>query len=117
MDGRVQEPVIAWIRKQYAVQYVDSVTEPGPIRILADGIKPAAADSIRRRVDISVNSHGSRAIAVVAHYDCTGNPASREEQMRQLAVSVDIVQGWGYQVPVQGLWVDENWQVQAVPQE
>jgi hypothetical protein len=34
-DGRVQEPVITWMKDAYGVQYVDDVTEPGPICMLA----------------------------------------------------------------------------------
>jgi len=114
MDGRVQEPVISWLKQEHGVDYVDSVTEPGPILMLADNTDPEAVASIRRRVDISVNKHGSRAIAIVAHYDCAGNPVGRDEQMRQLASAIRAVEGWGYQVPIQGLWVDDNWRAQQV---
>ena len=114
MDGRVQEPVIAWMKQEHRVDYVDSITEPGPIRMLADGTDPEAVASMRRRVDISVNKHGSRAIEIVAHYDCAGNPVGKHEQMRQLAASIKVVDGWGFEVPVRGVWVNEDWQVQRV---
>ena len=29
-DGRVQLPVISYLQKRFNVQYVDSITEPGP---------------------------------------------------------------------------------------
>jgi hypothetical protein len=114
MDGRVQEPVIAWLKEEHGVDYVDSITEPGPIRMLGDGTDPQAVDSMRRRVDISVNQHGSRAIEIVAHYDCAGNPVGKDEQMRQLAASIRAVEAWDFKVPVRGVWVDDQWQVHRV---
>ena len=30
MDGRIQEPIIQYIKTKYDVQYVDVITEPGP---------------------------------------------------------------------------------------
>jgi len=35
MDGRTQEPVITWIKKNYHVDFVDMITEPGPVKYLA----------------------------------------------------------------------------------
>ena len=35
MDGRVQLPVTAFLKKKYGVDYVDVITEPGPNGILA----------------------------------------------------------------------------------
>ena len=111
MDGRVQEPVIAWMKNTYGVQYVDSITEPGPICMFEGASAPTAVDSIRGRVDISVNKHGSRTVAIVAHHDCAGNPVGKDEQMCQLATAIETVRSWGFDVDVIGLWVDENWRV------
>ena len=65
MDGRTQLPVIEFLRRQFDAAYVDSVTEPGPVRILADRADPAAVASIRRRVEISLHKHGSRGIGAL----------------------------------------------------
>ena len=111
MDGRVQEPVIAWMKNEYGVDYVDDVTEPGPICMLANNADPVAVDSMRRRVDISVNKHGSHVVAIVAHHDCAGNPVCKYDQMCQLTEAIDTVKSWGFDVDVLGLWVDEDWQV------
>lgn len=114
MDGRVQEPVIAWMKSKYGVEYVDAITEPGPICMLAHNADEAAVESMRRRVDISVNKHGSHVVAVVAHYDCAGNPVGKGEQMVQLSSAMDTVKSWGFTADVLGLWVDEEWQVHPV---
>ena len=66
MDGRVQLPVINWLREKLGVDYVDMITEPGPDKILAKGAG-AAVDSIKARVLISVNKHGSDTILMVSH--------------------------------------------------
>ena len=36
MDGRVQLPVINYLKDQYKIDYVDMITEPGPIKILSE---------------------------------------------------------------------------------
>jgi hypothetical protein len=57
MDGRTQIPVIDYIRKKYKVDYVDMITEPGPIRILAENTDKPTIESIKRRVAISTEKH------------------------------------------------------------
>lgn len=117
MDGRVQLPVIQWMMREYGVNYIDSVTEPGPIKILDENEDAATVASIKRRLDISAGLHGSCAISIVAHYDCGGNPVDKDAQMVQLASSIERVRGWGYGLPIVGLWVDEEWVVHVVEGE
>ena len=114
MDGRVQEPVCAWMRNRFGVDYVDTITEAGPVKILAENADDTAVQSIRRRVDISVGKHGSRVVALVAHHDCAGNPVDKEQQMQQLTLGIDTIVDWGFHVDVLGLWVDEDWRVHPV---
>ena len=70
MDGRTQIPVIDYIRKKYNVDYVDMITEPGPIRVLAENTDKPTVESIKRRVEISTGKHGSVHIVIVGHHDC-----------------------------------------------
>ena len=74
MDGRIQIPVIDWLRRQYGVDYVDMITEPGPERLLAESKDVMASASIHRRLEISVNRHNSKLVAIEGHHDCAGNP-------------------------------------------
>ncbi len=37
LDGRVQIPVLDWIKLHSRVQYVDMITEPGVDKVLAQG--------------------------------------------------------------------------------
>ena len=114
MDGRVQLPVINWLRENLSVDYVDMITEPGPDKILAEG-SAAAQESIKARVLISVNKHGSDTIMVVGHHDCAGNPVTRAQHETHIRQSVIRIHSWKLPVKrVFGAWVDENWKVEIV---
>ena len=36
MDGRVQEPVAKFLKEIYGIDFVDTITEPGPVKILSE---------------------------------------------------------------------------------
>ena len=71
-------------------------------------------NSIKARLDISVNKHGSKVIVVVGHYDCAGNPVGKEIQLEQIKKSVETIKSWFPDVEVVGLWVNENWEVEKI---
>lgn len=112
MDGRTQQSVSDWMKKAFCVDYVDTITEPGPNKILAE--KTEEVESIKRRVLISVGKHGSKHIAIVGHHDCAGNPVGEELQVAHIARAIKTVESWGLNVNVVGLWVDENWKVNKI---
>ena len=114
MDGRVQIPVIEWLKKEYKADYVDMITEPGPNKILAENKDQFLINSIKRRVGISVDKHGSKVIAIVGHYNCAGNLAVKKIQLNQIINSIKTIESWGINVEIIGLWVNENWQVEKV---
>ena len=113
MDGRVQEPVVRWMKQQLKVDYVDMITEPGPDKIMTSG-PLETIESIKRRVTISVNAHGSRVVAVFAHDDCAGYPASKKEHLSALSKCVDLVKSWMFPVRILGLWINPDWQVEQI---
>ncbi len=114
MDGRTQIPVNEWIREKYSVDYVDTITEPGPIKILTEGLNETQVESIKHRLSISVLKHHSKVVAVVGHHDCAGNPVDKERQMSQIVGAIKTVKSWGFDILVIGLWVDENWKIHEV---
>ena len=114
MDGRIQLPVIHFMQDRCNVRYVDMITEPGPNLILAEQENNSAVDSILKRVDISVNKHKSKAIAIVGHFDCAGNPATYEEQLVHLEKSFAFLSSRYPDLKVIALWVDEEWKVREV---
>ncbi len=103
-----------YLRNRFGVQHVDAITEPGPNRILADQAPEALVQSIRARVDISVQKHGSKAIAVVGHEDCAGNPAAKDEQLAHLQAAAGHLQAWHPQAQVIRMWVDLAGQVEEI---
>ncbi len=114
MDGRVQRPVSDWMRRTLRLDYVDIITEPGPDGLLAKG-DARALDSIRRRVEISVEKHGSRVIAVCGHADCAGHPVSEAHHRDDVRRSLDLIASWDAPVDrLIGLWVGEDWNVALV---
>jgi len=114
MDGRAQLPVIDWLKTQFNVDYVDMITEPGPNKILAENKPSRLIESLQRRVKISVDKHQSLGIAVIGHYDCAGNPVEKDQQIHQIKTAVKTLQSWGFDLPVIGLWIDDQWTVQRV---
>lgn len=114
MDGRTQLPVITFLKKYWDVTYIDSITEPGPIKFLSERTNSTIVDSILKRCTVSVEKHGSGTIAIVAHYDCAGNPVDKQTQLKQLAQSVDFIQNRYPSVHLLPLWVNEQWEVEIV---
>ncbi len=114
MDGRVQIPVIKWLKKECKVDYVDMITEPGPNKILAEEKDKTSILSIKRRVEISVEKHNSKIIALIAHHDCAGNPVEKEIQLKHLLSAIQTIKSWDFDAQIIGLWVDENWDVHKV---
>lgn len=113
MDGRVQRPVNRYLRERFGVPYVDTITESGPVRLLAgeDGTVPPA---IATRLRISVERHGSMGIAVAAHTDCAGHPVPDDRQREHLVVAVRCLAGHVPDLPVLGLWVEADGTVREV---
>lgn len=114
MDGRTQDPVSAYMKKKFDAAYVDAITEPGPIKILAEQTDFARMSTLKERYMISVNQHGAKNACVVSHYDCAGNPVGKEVQMEQLRVALKVVRSWDSAMNVIGVWVDEHWRVEEV---
>jgi hypothetical protein len=111
MDGRTQIPVIEWLKGKYSAEFVDMITEPGPIKILSENKDKALINSIKKRVEISVRKHNSKLVAIVGHYDCAGNPVDMNIQIEQIAKSIEVVESWKFDVQIIGLWVNEKWEV------
>ena len=113
IDGRVQGPVAAWVKANAHVDYVDTVTVPGPDKALTQGA-PEQIAALRGSVEISVNAHGSQVVVVAGHYDCAAFPAEREAHVAAIREAVNVVRGWGLPVVVIGLWVNDHWEIEQV---
>jgi hypothetical protein len=114
MDGRVQLPVITYLSNRFKADYIDSVTEAGPVLYLGERAGSEQTKSILRRTDISINEHKSTGIAVIAHHDCAGNPVDDQRQISQLQPAVNFLTNHYPNVEITGLWLDSNFQVQEI---
>ncbi|MBN2430934.1 MAG: hypothetical protein JXQ27_05635 [Acidobacteria bacterium] len=114
MDGRVQLPLIHWMKERYGVDYVDKVTEPGPNRIVATRTPAELFQSILNRVTISLEKHGSHRIVIAGHHDCAGNPAPYGEQFQQLKDSVNVLTDRFPGVEVVAVWIDQEGTVRPI---
>lgn len=114
IDGRVQIPVIEWLKNQYHVDYVNLVTEPGPDALLAAGTDETAINSIRHRVELSIIRRNAELIAVVGHYDCAANPVDEDAHLKQILAAVATVEAWYLNREVIGVWVDKDGRVRRI---
>ena len=114
MDGRIQEPIMRFLREHYAVRYVDTITEAGPCKILAENSNAILFKSIFERLEISVRKHKSKLIAISGHYDCAGNPCDEETQREQIKQSVQLCKSIYPDLEIVGLWVNKEWIVSHV---
>ncbi len=111
MDGRIQIPLTNWIKENFSVDYVDTITEPGIDKQVADNTD---LESIKNKVGISINKHESELIVVSGHYDCAGNPVSNEEHITQIKKGIEVISSWNLGVKVVGVWVDDTWKINTV---
>lgn len=114
MDGRVQLPVINYLMDRFDAQFIDSVTEAGPVLYLAEQPDSDQTGSILHRVNISINHHNSKGIAIIAHHDCAGNPVEDKKQIEQLTRAADFLSTRYPNVQTIGLWIDSNWSVKRI---
>ena len=113
IDGRVQLPVIEYMKKRTGADYVDCVTEAGEDLIVSEH-KPARVEATLRCVQISVEKHGSESIAIAGHHDCAGNPVSKNKHIAQIKEAARFLKTRFPDKEIIGLWVDENWKVSEV---
>jgi len=111
MDGRVQLPVLQWIKENYPVDFVDLITEAGMDNVLAN---QQDISEVLRSIKISVNINKSTRLFVVGHYDCRGNPVEEDVHCREIAQSVVRLKEYWPNHEIIGLWVNKNWAVQCV---
>ncbi len=116
MDGRVQVPVVLHLLDRFGVDYIDTITEAGMVRYFSDEMESPQTESTLHSILISIEKHGSRQIAIVAHDDCAANPIPNEMQQNQIRVSMRLLKEHFPQCEILGLWVDADFQIQEIDQ-
>lgn len=113
IDGRTHFPVRQWLEENFAVDYVDRVTEPGVDLILAEGALHEVA-SLRNKASLSVTAHDSHVIVIVGHHDCAANPVTAAVHRQQIAQALQTVAAWNLPVTVYGLWLNDAWEIEVI---
>ena len=111
MDGRVQLPVLTWIKANYPVDFVDVITEAGMDGVLA---KQEDISEVLRSIKVSVIINGSTRLFVVGHHDCRGNPVDDKLHHEEVIEAVQRLKPLWPAQEVMGLWVNNKWQVELV---
>jgi len=114
IDGRIQLPVIKYLQNRFKVTNVDNITEAGVNRVISEQKDEILIQSILRKVNISIEKHHSIGLAISGHYDCAGNPASKDEQIIHIQNAVRILKQHYNGLEIIGLWVDKDWEVHEV---
>lgn len=112
MDGRPLRKVADYLLTSFGVRYLDTVTTAGLVKHLAD--ETPQTETLLENLAISIDRHGSRHVAVVAHHDCAGNPISDAAQKRQVTDAVTRLRRRHPDVEVVGLWLGEHWIVERI---
>ena len=111
MDGRVQSPVLTWIKANYPVDFVDVSTEAGMDGVLA---QQQDISEILRSIKVSVNINRSTRLFIVGHYDCRGNPVDEKLHREEVINAVNRLKPLWPSQEVAGLWVNGHWRVELV---
>lgn len=112
MDGRVQDPVNAWMKQKTGADYIDVITEAGPDKLMAS--TATASRLILKRILVSRDKHQSQVLALVAHHDCAGNPVSKEDHLKHLHRAAKILETWNLRMQILLIWVNEVWEVELI---
>lgn len=113
IDGRVQYPVMDYLKRNYNIEFFDAANEAGPIKILTERTEKCRLYSLKEQIMTSLEEHESRFIAVVGHHDCTDNPVDRPEQEAQIEHTLEYLRkAFGSEITYLGLFVNERWEVE-----
>lgn len=112
MDGRFIHIINNYIRNNYRYDYVDTITDAGPVnKIVYEDYLKAVEDKI---VLISINKHKSDHIFVAGHSDCAGCPIDDETQKGYIIQSVKMIHGHLPDIAVTGLFVEESGNIEVL---
>ena len=111
MDGRVQLPVLHWIKENFRVDFVDVITEAGMDQVLSN---QEDIREVLRSITISVNVNKSTRLFVVGHYDCRGNPVEENVHRQEIGSAVKRLKEYWPALEIVGLWVNKSWSIEIV---
>ncbi len=104
IDGRCQEPALAWCKKEFGATYADTVTIAGCDGVLLNDEGERERALINAR--ISAEKHGAKRALIAGHSACAGYPTEREQHLEAIQQSAKIVSGFGLYDEVVGVFID-----------
>jgi hypothetical protein len=117
IDGRIQLPVIEFLKVRFGTTYVDVLSEAGPAQLLAVRRDRRAAKLLLERLAFAIKAHDSMGIAIAAHHDCVATPADDDTQRYYVTRAVNFLAKRFNHLSVLGLWLDDGWSVHEVCSE
>lgn len=118
MDGRVQEPVLAFGREVFGAKYADTITEAGLVGLLSkEDQNQELLISTKAKITISLEKHHSRGIIIHGHQDCAGNPVEDEVHKKDILKTAEVISLIFPNIKVIPVFVKregENWITQAI---
>lgn len=112
IDGRTHLPLISWIKDRYEVEFVDLITEPGMIEVLACGFHDNS--SLITKIKLSLEKHQPKLIIAAGHYDCAGCLKNNLEHKMDINKAVANIKQLFPKIPVSGVWINDTWTVEEV---
>lgn len=91
MDGRSECTIAKWGRGKFGVKYADAITEAGMVGLLAHNPSEDLLASVKKKITISVDKHGSKNIVISGHEDCAGNPVENEKHKKDILQSAILL--------------------------
>jgi hydrogenase maturation factor len=108
IDGRIQIPVVEFLRNLWNVEWVDVVTEIAPERLLSDGNEEESVRRIHENITASLVQQLEARLAVASHSGCDCNNVPDEEKREMVRASVRILREAHQDASIIGVWVDET---------
>lgn len=108
MDGRVQKPVAAFGRQKFGAQFPDTITEAGLVGKLAkEEPDQELLESIKNKLDISLEKHHSRGVIVHGHQECAALSGVDDGRNKDyIRKSIEVVRSLSNSsVPVVGAFI------------
>lgn len=119
MDGRCQEVVARFGREQFGAEFPDTITEAGLVGMLANNPSQDFLDSLKKKILISLNKHGSKGIIIDGHAECAGDSVDDAEHKAHIKKAIAVVRSLigPSNTPIIGVFVQrakdhpKNWEV------
>lgn len=111
IDGRIQIPINQWLKTNYNIDNVDTITEHGIVKLFSN---PDEIAKIKSKVILSTKQSNSEVILVSAHHDCEGNQIPKDDQISQIKNTMSVIKSWELTPPIIGVWVNEDLKVEII---